>query len=97
MPAKESPFRVNLKIFPSSQRNELSGYENGLLKLRIAAQPEKGKANKELIDYLSELLDTPKAEIEICHGHTGRNKVLAFYCLSQADFEAKISAILHGS
>ncbi|AGG06751.1 MULTISPECIES: DUF167 domain-containing protein [Dehalococcoides] len=97
MPPKESPFKVNLKIIPSARKNELAGYENGLLKLKIAAQPEKGKANKELIDYLSDLLDTPKAEIEICHGHTGRNKVLAFFTLSQADFEAKISAALHGS
>lgn len=97
MPAKESLLRVNLKILPSAQRNELTGYENGLLKIKIAAQPEKGKANKALVDYLSELLDTPKSEIEICRGLSGRNKVVAFYSLSQADFEAKISAILRGS
>jgi hypothetical protein len=42
--------------------------EDGTLKIRLKAIPEKWKANLELIRYLSEELNIPKAKIEIISG-----------------------------
>ncbi|MHB1347931.1 MAG: DUF167 domain-containing protein [Candidatus Humimicrobiaceae bacterium] len=39
-----------------------------MIKVKICASPEKGKANKELIEYLSMILKIPKIDIYIIHG-----------------------------
>ncbi|MHB1253365.1 MAG: DUF167 family protein [Candidatus Humimicrobiaceae bacterium] len=39
-----------------------------MIKVKICAPPQKGKANKELIEYLSIILKIPKIDIDIIHG-----------------------------
>ncbi len=55
------------------------------LHVKIAAAPEKGKANKELIDFLSERLDVRKSSIQIVKGETSRNKVVSIEGLDGAE------------
>jgi uncharacterized protein (TIGR00251 family) len=45
--------------------------------VKIAAPPEKGKANRELIDFLSSRLGIKKSSITIIKGETGRSKFIA--------------------
>ena len=44
--------------------------------MKIAAPPEKGKANRELTDFLSGVLDIKKSSISIVKGETGRDKLI---------------------
>jgi len=46
------------------------------LKIRIKAPPEKGKANAELIKFLSGEMNVPKENIEIISGKTDHIKLL---------------------
>lgn len=46
------------------------------LKIRVAAAPEDGKANDELINFLSKNLKIPKSQIEITRGEVARIKVI---------------------
>lgn len=65
---------LNIKITPKSSRNEIIGLENDVLKIKIAAQPEKGAANYAIIDFLADKLHTAKGNIDIIQGHTSRLK-----------------------
>ena len=67
---------LSLYIQPGSKKNEWVGIYDGLPKLKIAAQPIEGKANKEIIEFLSDYLDIPKSLISIKSGDTGRRKVV---------------------
>lgn len=60
----------NIKILvrPNSSNNTVSGLYNDTIKIKISAAPEKGKANKELLEFLSLALKVPKQDIEIVHG-----------------------------
>jgi len=49
---------------------------DGTLKIRIAAPPEKGKANTELIKFLSKHFDLPKNQITIISGKTEPLKLI---------------------
>jgi hypothetical protein len=60
------------------------GFEQGVLHLRIAAPPLKGKANRELIGFLSQLLGVSRSDISIEKGMTAKRKVIAINGLSQA-------------
>jgi uncharacterized protein (TIGR00251 family) len=69
---------MNLKIKPNSSKNEVLGLytENhkNYLKINIKAQAIDGKANKELIGYLSKLLNIPKSLLEIKKGEESSYK-----------------------
>lgn len=67
---------ISVKVQPNANRNEVIGQIGGVWKIKIAAPPDKGKANKELVDYLSGLLNVKKAQINILRGQTTHNKVL---------------------
>ncbi len=47
-----------------------------ILKIKIAAVPEKGKANKELIRFLSKILNIPQKQVEIIQGETSPRKII---------------------
>jgi uncharacterized protein len=68
--------RLTIKVTPNAGRNEVTGCKEGVWQIKIGAAPDKGKANKELIDFLAEKLGVRKSEITIIKGQTSRNKIL---------------------
>ncbi len=60
--------RFTVKVVPGSNRTALAGVLEGLLKVKIAAPPEKGKANQQLLEYFSRLLGVRKNQITIAAG-----------------------------
>jgi uncharacterized protein len=76
---------LQVKVHPGSARNEITGISAGVLQVKIAAPPEKGKANKELIDFLSESLGVRKASITIVKGETGHSKWVTIEGLTPAE------------
>lgn len=84
--------RLALKVTPNAGRNEIIGFSDGVLQVRIAAPPVKGKANKELTDFLSKTLGVSKSSISIVKGQTSRNKVIAIEGISREDILKRISA-----
>jgi len=67
---------IKVKITPNASRNQIVGWIADSLKIKICKAPEKGKANKELINFLSHEWDIPKNCIIIKKGFKNRNKVL---------------------
>jgi len=69
-------FRI--KVIPNQPQIELRGLmADNTLKIALKAAPEKGKANKELIKFLSTELEIPSENIKISSGLTSRIKVLS--------------------
>lgn len=60
------PTVITVKVIANAPKNEIVGQmENGVWKIRISAPREKGKANKELTQFLEE---TFGRKIEILSG-----------------------------
>jgi hypothetical protein len=68
------------------------GFEDGVLKVKIAAPPVKGRANRELIEFLSQLLKVSKSSITLEKGATSRRKVISINGLSQAEVSKRLAA-----
>lgn len=79
----ENKTRIRVRVYPNADRNEIVSLISGVLRIRISAPSVKGKANKELMAFLSRLLDTSKDNISITKGHTGRNKLVVIDGFSQ--------------
>ena len=68
---------LRVKIIPRSPRSEFAGeMADGTLKIRIAAPPEKGRANDELCSFLARHYGVPKANVQVVSGHTAPLKLL---------------------
>ncbi|MFI4910691.1 MAG: DUF167 domain-containing protein [Sedimentisphaeraceae bacterium JB056] len=65
-----------VKIVPGSSRTSIEGALGNMLKIKVAAAPEKGKANKELTAFLAKKLGVRKSDIEITSGKTNPVKTI---------------------
>jgi uncharacterized protein len=65
---------VEIKAMPGAARSRIAGIRDGALLVRVAAPPEKGKANEELRSCLAEALGISKSEVELVSGATSRRK-----------------------
>ena len=63
-----------VKVVPKASKNAIVGWENGELKVRLNAIPEKGEANEELIAFLAKSWKLPKSSLSIHSGETSRHK-----------------------
>ncbi len=61
---------LTLKIVPGSSKTTLCGLLDGMLKIKVAAPPEKGKANKAVIAFLAQTLGIKKADLSLVSGQT---------------------------
>lgn len=91
MSISKSGVKISLLVSPNATRNEVPGFIDGIWQVKIAAPPIKGKANRELIAYLGQLLDVGKSSINIVKGHTSRNKLVAIDGLSQKEIMERLS------
>ena len=88
---------IAVKITPKANCNEIIGWENEELKIRIAAAPEKGAANEELINFFAKLLKIRKAQITITHGLTSRHKRICFSGITITEAIKRINFFLECS
>lgn len=58
------------KIVPGSSRTTVAGVLDDMVKIRVAAPPEKGKANQCLVAYLAGALGVKKNQVDILAGQT---------------------------
>jgi len=77
--------RISVHVNPDAGQNKVVGFQDGLLKVMIAAPPIKGKANQELLRFLSDLLGISKRNLAIEKGETSKKKTVAISGLSQSE------------
>ncbi|MDD2516074.1 MAG: DUF167 domain-containing protein [Candidatus Gracilibacteria bacterium] len=68
---------LKIKVVTRQPKTEFFGIlEDGTLKIRLNALPEKGRANKELIEFVSKELGLNKNSVEIISGASDTIKML---------------------
>lgn len=74
---KKETVEIKLKVVPGSSRTKLMGLlGEDTVKIKVSAPPEKGKANKEVMEFLSELFHIPTKNIQITRGETSPHKTV---------------------
>jgi uncharacterized protein (TIGR00251 family) len=68
---------LRVKVIPRSSRSEIVGeLADGTLKVKIAAVPERGKANEELCRVLAEHFGVARTAVRVVSGHTSALKLV---------------------
>jgi uncharacterized protein (TIGR00251 family) len=81
---------IAIKAQPGASKTEFAGEQEKFLRIRIAAAPENGKANTELISFFFKLLGCPTRDIHLLHGEKSRLKTIAV----PLEYETQLEAIL---
>lgn len=71
-----SDARLALRIAPGARRTEVVGRHGDRWKVRVAAPPERGRANEALLRYLAETLGVDGGRLRIVAGAASRDKVV---------------------
>jgi len=79
--------RLEIKAVPGASKTELAGIKDGRLRIRIAAAPEDGKANAEMLNFLSKKIDCPKKDLQLLSGEKSRLKTIALPLERKAQLE----------
>lgn len=75
MPASErSSITIEIQVQPKSSHDEISGFQNGRVKVKVTAPPEGGKANEKVREIIGKAFGVAKSKVEIVRGGTSRLK-----------------------
>lgn len=89
MRADSDRVKLTVRVTPNAKRSEVLGWardekERPVLQIRLQAPPTEGKANAELVRFLSKILGCSKSEVNLLRGDTQRVKTLEVpaHCLT---------------
>ena len=78
---------LTVKVVPGSSRTEIAGAYGEMLKIKVAAPPEKGKANKAILEFLAKQLGIRKNALQITSGQTCCIKQIWIEGVTEKDVE----------
>ena len=89
--------RLRLRVSPGSARSSVVGRHGGAWKLRIAAPPERGKANDAVVALLASAVGIPVGDVELVKGTASRDKVVLLHGVAEADAAERLAGAAEGT
>jgi uncharacterized protein (TIGR00251 family) len=83
-----------VKVIPASSRTSFENIRNGMLRIKVSAAPERGKANQALISFLADKLKVKKKFITIISGLRSKIKQIAVEQLSPEILIERLEPVL---
>lgn len=88
--------RFTITLAPGAARSQIVGRHGDGWKARVAARPERGRANAALVQVLADALRIPREHVSVVAGHTARRKVVEVEGLGQEEMERRLDAAASG-
>jgi len=86
----EPTTRLRIRVSPGARRTELVGRQGEAWKVRVAAPPERGRANDALLKLLAERLRIAAAELTLVSGASARDKVVELRGLGAEEADRRL-------
>ena len=87
----DTTVQLLIKVVPASSRNCIAGWLGDTLKVRVTAQPERGKANAAVEATIAGALGISIASARVIQGKTSPRKVVEILGLSEAEVYRRLS------
>ncbi len=86
--------RLPLRVTPKASRDELIGWRNERLAVKVTAPPVEGAANEAVVKLLAKALKLRASDLSIASGHNSRDKVIAIEGCDLAQLREKLARAL---
>ena len=80
---REGKVIFSVRVQPRASKDEIAGEMGGALKVRLRAPAVEDRANEALVDFLAQLLKTPRSAVRILGGERNRKKRLEIRGVTQ--------------
>src|SRR5438270_12314779 len=79
---------------PGARKNIVVGEHAGALKVAVTAPPQDGRANRALVEALSDALHVKRSQVQLLSGGSSREKRFLIRGLSRARLEASLKEMI---
>ncbi len=86
----EPTTRLRIRVSPGARTTELVGRHGDGWKVRVAAPPERGRANEALLGLLAARLHVAPAELTVVAGRSGRDKIVELRGLEPGEADRRL-------
>jgi uncharacterized protein YggU (UPF0235/DUF167 family) len=83
---------VRLRVAPGGSASRILGRHGDGWKVRVAAAPERGRANDALVDLLAETLAVRRESVSVVSGAGSRNKIVELTGIAPDEIERRLAA-----
>lgn len=97
-PISEHPNGVvlSIKAQPGAKKNEVRTEKNGQVKVYVTQRPEKGKANRAVLETLAGFLNVRESQLELLSGETSQHKRILILGSSLQEVTEKLNKAFSG-
>ncbi len=88
---REGAATFSVRVQPRASRDEIAGEMGGALKVRLRAPAVENRANEALIEFLAQILKTPKSAVRILSGDRSRAKRVEIRGVTRQQIEAMLT------
>ena len=85
---REGAAIFSVRVQPRATKDAIAGEMNGALKVRLQAPAVENRANDALIEFLAQLLKTPRSAVRILSGDRSRTKRIEIRGVTQQQIRA---------
>jgi hypothetical protein len=85
---------VRLRVQPRASRDEIVGWQDDALRVRVTAPPVEGDANTAVRRVVARALGVAPSAVALVRGERSRDKVVRVAGLSLADVRARLAAVV---
>jgi uncharacterized protein len=83
---------LRLRVVPGSTRPGIVGRHGEGWKVRVAAAPERGRANEAVLELLAETLSLPRASVSLVSGSSSRDKIVELAGLAPDEIDRRLAS-----
>lgn len=83
---------MRLRVAPGGSRTAVVGRHGDAWKVRVAAAPERGRANEAVLALLAETLALPRARVTLVSGGGSRDKIVELAGIEPDEIERRLAA-----
>ncbi len=84
---------IAVRAQPGAKKNGITGEHDGALKVSVTQAPEKGKANKAIVEVLARQLGLKKSQVSLLSGQTTQQKRFLLSGVDEAEVRNMLKAL----
>lgn len=84
--------QIKVKVQPRASKNQVVGWMEDVLKVRLTAPPVKGEANAALLRFFADYFGISRSAVSLVSGATSRQKTVQIKGLSVLDIERRLDS-----
>jgi uncharacterized protein YggU (UPF0235/DUF167 family) len=84
--------RLRLRVSPGATGDASIRRHGDAWKVRVAAAPERGRANEAVLRLLAQRLDLPRTSLKLVSGGSSRDKIVELDGIDEREAERRLEA-----